>query len=300
MTPTFYQPTSNRKPVNYLNNKDILKEIHLSKNTYCAYTSPLDSNYDVIINLDDGDIQKSLACALTPENIVTGKTAYAHRYYALTGEKIDLETIAIDDLVFRIMTSEHVPIVPKDQVGIVATVKERNSIEDLFDFELDETEPEEMTLPEELVEDDDLMNQRTIFPAFQHFRYNSATNEWRLVGKSHWVGDLDSGHFSQDHGQITKTLANMYVMICEKYSLKFNWRGYSYIDEMRASAKVQLSMVGLRFNEAKSNNPFAYFTAILHNSFCRVLHLEKRQQSIRDDLLEIYGLNPSFTRQMQD
>ena len=298
-TPTYFQP-SNRKPVNYLNNKDILKEIHLSKNTYCSYTSPADSNYDVIINLEDGDIQKSLAIALTPENLVTGKTAYAYRHYTVTGEKLDLETVTVDDLVFRIMTAEHIPVVSKEQIELVSAIKDRPSIEDLFDFDLDESEPEEVVVTNEFADDDELMNQRTNFPSFQHFRYNSTTNEWRLVGKSHWVGDLNTGHFSQDHGQITKTLANMYVMICEKYSLKFNWRGYSYIDEMRASAKVQLSIVGLRFNEAKSNNPFAYFTAILHNSFCRVLHLEKRQQSIRDDLLEIYGLNPSFTRQMQD
>ena len=34
---------------NYLNNKDILKEIHKSKNTYCWYKNPLDADYDMII-----------------------------------------------------------------------------------------------------------------------------------------------------------------------------------------------------------------------------------------------------------
>ena len=29
-----------KKPVNYLNNKDILKEIHESKSTYCYFTKP--------------------------------------------------------------------------------------------------------------------------------------------------------------------------------------------------------------------------------------------------------------------
>ena len=29
-----------KKPVNYLNNKDILKEIHESKNSYCHFTKP--------------------------------------------------------------------------------------------------------------------------------------------------------------------------------------------------------------------------------------------------------------------
>ena len=35
---------------NYLNNRDILKQIHLSKNTYCTYLDPvLDHQYDIIL-----------------------------------------------------------------------------------------------------------------------------------------------------------------------------------------------------------------------------------------------------------
>ena len=75
------------------------------------------------------------------------------------------------------------------------------------------------------------------------------------------------------------------------------WRGYTYNDEMRNSAILQLTYVGLRFNEAKSANPFAYYTAAITNSFCRVLNNEKRNQNIRDDILEMNGLNPSWTRQ---
>jgi hypothetical protein len=90
----------------------------------------------------------------------------------------------------------------------------------------------------------------------------------------------------------------MYMMLCEKYSMKFNWRGYTYRDEMEASAILQLTYVGLRFNEAKSANPFAYYTAAVNNSFCRVLNTEKRSQNIRDDILEMNGFNPSFSRQM--
>jgi len=98
--------------------------------------------------------------------------------------------------------------------------------------------------------------------------------------------------------QITNKLARMYMMLCEKYSMKFNWRGYTYRDEMEASAILQLTYVGLRFNEAKSANPFAYYTAAVNNSFCRVLNTEKRSQNIRDDILEMNGFNPSFSRQM--
>jgi hypothetical protein len=37
------------KRVNYLNNRDLLRQIHLSKNTYCSYVSPEDSDYDIIV-----------------------------------------------------------------------------------------------------------------------------------------------------------------------------------------------------------------------------------------------------------
>ena len=34
---------------NYLNNKDLLKQIHLSKQTYCAYTHDKFKDYDLIV-----------------------------------------------------------------------------------------------------------------------------------------------------------------------------------------------------------------------------------------------------------
>ncbi len=77
----------------------------------------------------------------------------------------------------------------------------------------------------------------------------------------------------------------------------FNWRGYTYNEEMRGQALLQLSQIGLQFDESKSQNPFAYYTAAITNSFTRILNLEKKNQNIRDDILEINGLNPSWTRQ---
>ena len=35
---------------NYLNNKDILKEIHKSKNTYCSYVDSGSADYDMILD----------------------------------------------------------------------------------------------------------------------------------------------------------------------------------------------------------------------------------------------------------
>ena len=55
---------------NYLNNKDILKEIHKSKNTYCYYADTKYADYDMILP-DVGKINK--------KNIKEGKQARADR-----------------------------------------------------------------------------------------------------------------------------------------------------------------------------------------------------------------------------
>ena len=117
--------------------------------------------------------------------------------------------------------------------------------------------------------------------------------------RSHWEGGLDNGKFNTQHGAISNNLAKMFIKLCERYSMRSNWRGYTYVDEMRSHALLQLSQIGLQFNELKSENPFAYYTAAVTNSFTRVLNLEKRNQNIRDDLLQEAGQTPSWTRQIE-
>jgi hypothetical protein len=63
---------------------------------------------------------------------------------------------------------------------------------------------------------------------------------------------------------------------------------------------MQLSQIGLQFDESKSENPFAYYTAAITNSFTRILNIEKKNQAIRDDLLEYNNMMPSFSRQNEN
>jgi hypothetical protein len=134
------------------------------------------------------------------------------------------------------------------------------------------------------------------FPPFQHYKIDEDGVPY-CVGKSHWQGDLIKGKFNRDHGTMTRTLAHMFMKLCERYATRSNWRGYTYNDEMRSQALLQLSQIGLQFDESKSQNPFAYYTAAITNSFTRVLNIEKRNQNLRDDILEMNGLTPSYTRQ---
>ena len=285
--------TPTKKPVNYLNNKDILKEIHTSKNAYCSFIDPMnDHKYDLIIDMPTESIEKSLQQASKQESIEQAKETRAARLSIETGEKVDPNSIPEADLVFRVMTWEHVPVAPKAP----RKTDKKKTAKDIFEFEDDAEGFEDLEDKSTTGEVDDMVHVKVNFPPFQHFRMDE-NKSFQCIGKSHWKGDLATGEFSKEHGQITNKLARMYIMMCEKYAMKFNWRGYTYNDEMRNSAILQLTYVGLRFNEAKSANPFAYYTAAITNSFCRVLNSEKRNQNIRDDILEINGLNPSWTRQ---
>jgi hypothetical protein len=254
--------------VKYLTNKDLLKEIHLSKNTYCSFIDPAYHDYDLILP----DIKKlnvrTIAEAKRNKAIKLGKEAYVKaletdKKASLKNFEVDYKKVQKKDLVFRIMTFEHIPLAP----GRKKTLKNTADSHDKVNF-----------------------------PPFQHWKFDENDN-LICVGKSHWKGPISSGYFSKDHGQMTDNLARMFLKLCERYGTRSNVRGYTYNDEMRGQAVLQLTQIGLQFDESKSDNPFAYYTAAVTNSFVRIINIEKRNQNIRDDILEINGMNPSWTRQ---
>lgn len=270
----------------YLKNKDILAEIHKSKMKFCWYEGSEYQQYDYIVSdLKSFHNRKTKVC---PEGAVNlAKAARASRLsseahkaalaqWEAAGGKastkpkadefvINPKKIPTTDLVVRLMTFEHIPL-----------------------------EPGRKNNPKSLADHRSKVN----FPPFKHFVLND-DGTWREVLRSHWKGDLKTGHFSTDHAQITNRLGAMFLKLCERYSFRANWRGYSYVDEMRGQALIQLTQIALQFDEGKSQNPFAYYTAAVTNSFTRVLNIEKRQRDIRDDLLQDSGQMPSWTRQME-
>jgi ribosomal protein S11 len=275
---------------NYLNNKDILKEIHKSKNTYCTYLTPTDADYDIILP----DVSK-----INKKNIKEGRQNRAERLAKLAHEaatadgtkrkldefEIKLKDVPDTDVVFRIMTWDHIPVDDaKSRKAALKALEEEGISTSEYD---DDTEVDIS---------ENTKYVKCNFPPFQHYRVDEEGNPV-LVGKSHWQGDLEKGKFSRDHGAMTKKLAHMFMKLCERYATRSNWRGYTYNDEMRSQALLQLSQIGLQFDESKSQNPFAYYTAAITNSFTRVLNIEKRNQNLRDDILEMNNLNPSYTRQ---
>jgi hypothetical protein len=256
------------KKVNYLNNKDMLKEIHKSKTSFCSFVEAEYNQYDIILtDLDKINIR---TIAEAKRNKAKRLTLADFDARKLAGEKVkqaecevDYRKITKEELIFRIMTFDHIP----EEFG-----RKKN--------------------PKTMADTKVKLN----FPPFQHYKFNDE-GELVIVGKSHWEGGMDNGHFSMKHARASNELARMWMKLCERYATRGNVRGYTYNDEMRGQAILQLSQIGLQFDESKSNNPFAYYTAAVTNSFVRVINLEKRNQNIRDDILEMNDMNPSYTRQ---
>lgn len=259
------------KKINYLNNKDMLKEIHRSKNSFCEYIDPKYSDYDVIV--------ENLSEIFLPETQERAKAARASRLASIAYEaalaenpnyskidkprlsefKIKPDTISADDLVFRVLTFDHIPLAPGRKKNPKSTA--------------------------------DSYVKLNFYP-FKH--YIIECGKEKEVGRSH----SKQGKFNIERGSITNKLAKMFILMVNKYAQRGNWRGYTYLDEMKGQALLQLAQMGLQFDEYKSDNPFSYYTASVSNSFTRVLNLEKKNQDLRDDLLIDSGASPSFSRQL--
>jgi hypothetical protein len=193
------------KKVNYLNNKDMLLEIHKSKTSFCSYTQPEYHQYDLILPSIDKINVRTIAEAKRVQAKRLSQQEFERRKAA--GEKVKLADCEVDykkilktDVVFRIMTYDHIPL---------NNTRKKN--------------------PKSVADHRDKVN----FPPFQHWKFDSE-DKLVCVGKSHWVGGMDNGHFDKNCGQISNTLAQMMIKLCERYATRGNVRGYCVDTETEA------------------------------------------------------------------
>ncbi len=164
---------------NYLNNKDMLKEIHKSKLSYCYVLDDEYSRFDTIVE-DIEDVKKPEVIQTAKENrarqlsIQAYETAYLDWYDNTSRKqsqkpkqvnyKIDPNTIDEKSLVFRVMTYEHVPL-----------------------------EPGRKNKPKTVADHHSKCN----FPPFKHYAY--VNDEIKECLRSHWEGGIDNGKFNTQH-----------------------------------------------------------------------------------------------------
>ena len=259
--------------VNYLNNKDLLLEIQKSKASFSYFIDKEYRLYDAVVKTREDitpalieEVKEKKAQKLMAEDRQQQKDA-GLKNHQIKVEEVTADDIDVSDLVWRVMTFEHIPLDPE------RTKKPKN-------------EADHYT--------------KLVFPPFKHFVIKEG--ELTEVGRSHWEGGLDNGKFCQDQGRMTNKLGKMLMTLVDRYGQRANWRGYTYLDEMKSRALLQLSAAGLQFDESRSDvpNPFAYYTVMIQNAFTCMLNSEKKNQNIRDDILIMNGVSPSMTRQIDN
>jgi hypothetical protein len=209
--------------VNFLSNKEILQEIHKSKNSYCYYVDKNYGNYDIIV-LDLSEMTQEVFKEIRSKRSLTliqqeRAELKSQKVKVLPPININPSSIPINSIIVRVVTDEHVPFLPDDDPSLPKQTKNPGPVK-----------------------------VKTNFIPFKHYivEYSSDPYDeevdlskvsYKEVGRSHWKNGLSNGEFCLTHGNITNRLAQMYLKLVDKYGQKPNWRNYCVDDQTKALTK---------------------------------------------------------------
>ena len=94
--------------------------------------------------------------------------------------------------------------------------------------------------------------------------------------------------------QIPRYIGECFLKIANHLSFKPNFVNYMFKEDMISDGIENCVQYIHNFNPEKSQNPFAYFTQIIHYAFLRRIQREKRQLEIKNKILEKSGYSEVF------
>ena len=94
---------------------------------------------------------------------------------------------------------------------------------------------------------------------------------------------------SPNKPRITNYLGECFLKIATHLSYKPNFVNYMFREDMISDGIENCVQYMLNFDPKKSNNPFAYFTQIIHYAFLRRIQKEKKQLEIKTKIIEKTG-----------
>jgi len=94
--------------------------------------------------------------------------------------------------------------------------------------------------------------------------------------------------------QIPRYIGECFLKIANHLSFKPNFVNYMFKDDMICDGIENCVQYIHNFNPEKSQNPFAYFTQIIHYAFLRRIQKEKKQLEIKNKILERTGFDQVF------
>ena len=93
---------------------------------------------------------------------------------------------------------------------------------------------------------------------------------------------------------IPRYIGECFLKIATHLSFKPNFVNYMFKDDMVSDGIENCVQYIHNFNPEKSQNPFAYFTQIIHYAFLRRIQREKRQLEIKNKIIERSGFSEVF------
>ena len=93
---------------------------------------------------------------------------------------------------------------------------------------------------------------------------------------------------------IPRYIGECFLKIANHLSFKPNFVNYMFKEDMISDGIENCVQYIHNFNPEKSQNPFAYFTQIIHYAFLRRIQREKRQLEIKNKILEKSGYSEVF------
>lgn len=130
------------------------------------------------------------------------------------------------------------------------------------------------------------------FKPFKH--YIKENGEYKEVLRSFWklnpdAKTLEDGSFNYQFGHLTDKTCLLFQQMITNYSKKGNFRRYTYLEDMKSQATLQMTLSCLKFDESASENPFAYWTTCITKAFCVILNYEKKHRDGKDYLNSMNG-----------
>lgn len=95
--------------------------------------------------------------------------------------------------------------------------------------------------------------------------------------------------------RITNYLGECFLKIATHLSYKPNFVNYMFREDMISDGIENCVQYIHNFNPEKSQNPFAYFTQIIHYAFLRRIQKEKKQLEIKNKIIERTGYDEVMT-----
>ena len=94
--------------------------------------------------------------------------------------------------------------------------------------------------------------------------------------------------------RIPRYIGECFLKIATHLSFKPNFVNYMFKEDMISDGIENCVQYIHNFNPDKSQNPFAYFTQIIHYAFLRRIQKEKKQLEIKNKILERTGFDQVF------